>query len=203
MTTADIPGRREGSHHDTVSMHCLDSGAGQAFEQLSTRLYEIDRWKELNDGIRTEFRLCGDSGEPVQRPPRPGDFIRIDLVGPGSPSGAGYDWVRITAINAGEVPTPWASLTITPCANPAGNDRTIAHFYAEGATNTFIVRQIGQCVTAEVHGRNERPNVHDGPVLDRLRNEAVALAGKVGISKMQWQDWTDGMVSVVEAEANG
>ena len=203
MSSPQIPPRRQGSHHDTVSMHCVDAGAAEAYARVKVRLYAVNGWRELNDNIRAEFQVCDPAGGEVARPPGKGDYIRIDLPGPGSPAGGGYDWVRVTEIDEDNGAEPWASLTVTPSSDPRGSGEEIAHFYAAGATNTFVVRRVGNCILAEVHGRNERPNVNEGGRLDRLRNEAVALAGKVGLGKVQWKDWTDGVVSVIQPQANG
>ena len=203
MSSPELPPRREGSHHDTVSMHCVDTGAAAAYARVKERLYAVNTWRELNDSIRADFQVCDPSGRKVYRRPHKGDYIRIDLPGPGSPAGGGYDWVRVADLAEEDGLAPWASLTVMPAADPRGQGTDIAHFYAEGATNTFVVRRIGNCILVEVHGRNERPNVTEGGRLDRLRNEAVALAGKVGLGKVQWKDWTDGMVSVIEPQANG
>ncbi|WP_116109156.1 hypothetical protein [Lewinella sp. IMCC34191] len=203
MALPDLPARHAGSHHDTVSMYCADGPAQRAYAAVKERLYAIDRWRELNDSIKTDFLLCGPEGEPSTRSPQRGDYIRIDLAGPGSPSGGGYDWVVITQIAEETGDQPWAAMTVKPSPPPGQDQGNVAHFYEGGATNTFVVRRVGQCILAEVHGRNEEPNVADAPLLDRLRNEAVALAGKLGFGKVQWKDWTDGMVSVIQTNPDG
>ncbi|MGB3798918.1 MAG: hypothetical protein WA952_03835 [Lewinella sp.] len=203
MAVPDLPVRRVGSHHDTVSMYCTEGAAEEAYRTVKARFHAINRWREMNDNIGTDFQLCGPTGEEVSRPPREGDFIRIDLTGPGSPSGAGYDWVKITQLAEEDGDYPWAAMTVTPSGQPGEDGKTVAHFYQKGATNTFLVRRVGGCILAEVHGRNEQPNTEKGPVLYRLRNQAVALVGKLGFGKVQWKDWTDGMVSVIEADADG
>ncbi|THH40590.1 hypothetical protein [Neolewinella litorea] len=203
MNSPKFPPRREGSHHDTVSMYCHDGPADGAYRLAVSRLLKVNEWGSLHKAIRTDFRLCDGRGDTLDRAPRPGDYIRIDLPGPGSPSGGGYDWVRITGVEEVEGEAPYASMTVEPCPDPRGDEEAVAHFYARGASNTFVIRKVGQCVQAEVHGRNERPNNSDPAMLDRVRNEAVALAGKVGLGKIQWQDWAAGVVSVIEPEAEG
>lgn len=184
-------------------MYCHDTDAGPAFHEARRRLFAVNQWQSLNPSLHTGFRHYDAHGEPVERKPRPGDCIRIDLPGPGSPSGGGYDWVSVTALTEEEGDFPFASMTLAPCPDPRSGEKEVAHFYARGATNTLVVRRIGNCVQAEVHGRNEVPNNHEPALLDRLRNEAVALAGKVGLGKIQWADWAHGLVSVVEADAEG
>ena len=198
MSGPQLPPRREGSHHDTVSMYCHESNARSGYRRATERLYAINGWKALNDAIKTDFLHCDAAGTPVDRKPVVGDCIRINLPGPGSPSGGGYDWVNITAVEEEEGEAPYASLTLVPCANPLEPGEQVAHFYTSASSNTFVVRRVGSCVQAEVHGRNEQPNTATPPLLDRMRNEAVALAGKVGLGKMQWRDWTDGVVSVIK-----
>ncbi len=198
MSGPQIPIRREGSHHDTVSMRCMDDEATAAFNLATERLYAINRWRALNDKIHTDFLHCDAEGIPVDRHPQLGDTVRIDLPGPGSPRGGGYDWVRISELGEHDTPVPCVYLRLTPCPKPGTFDGPAAHFYASAATNTLILRRVQNCLLAEVHGRNEIANVSDGSLLDRVRNEAVAVLGQVGLGKIQWQDWTDGLVSVVE-----
>ena len=183
-------------------MYCLDGNADAAYRTLRARLLDINRWDCLNDALHTTFALCDGEGNVVQREPKAGDFIRIDLRGPGSPTGGGYDWVRVTKRAEGVEPT-WTAITVRPSPVPGANGGPAAHFYTQEATNTFVVRRVGDCVFAEVHGRNEHTNLPEHSFPDRLRNRAVALAGKVGLGKVQWQDWTDGMISVIQPQSNG
>ncbi len=179
-------------------MRCLDGEATAAFAQASERFYAINRWRTLNDSIHTDFLHCDAAGRPVDRRPRPGDTVRIDLPGPGSPRGGGYDWVRIRELGEYDEPVPCVYMTLAPCPKPGEAEGPAAHFYQTEASNTVVLRRVQNCLLAEVHGRNEVPNVSEGSVLDRVRNEAVAVLGKVGLGKIQWQDWADGLVSVVE-----
>lgn len=195
-----LPPRREGNHHDTVTMRCLDGDAGTAYARARERFFAVAGWHQLNPNFRTRFQLCEAGGTVVRRHPRRGDLIRVDLAGPGSPSGGGYDWVAVTQIEEWEGEWPFVALTLVPAPAPGAPTDTVAHFYAAGATNTLVLRRAGDCLLAEAHGRNERPNVHRVPLGDRLRNGAVAVAGKVGIGQVQWQDWTDGLLSVIEPE---
>ncbi|MCP9234980.1 hypothetical protein [Lewinella sp. JB7] len=205
MKQPSFPLRRTGNHHDTLSMYCHDTPASarEAYIRAVQHLYNVNHWRKLNDAVKTDFLLCDARGQALDRPARTGDLIRIDVVGPGSPSGGGYDWVSIQQLEEVNGDTPYAAMTVVPCPGPQSDDPAVAHFFAEGATNTFVVRRLGNCVLAEVHGRNERPNTDAPPLLDRVRNEAVALLGTVGLSKIQWKDWTAGVVSVVEVKPQG
>lgn len=204
MRNPTIPPRKLGSHHDTVDVFCSDSPVETAYAVARQRLLAVNEWSELNEALHTEFQLCRPDGEPIDRAATTGDIVRIDLRGPGSPSGGGYDWVTITSIEEeASVACPWIALTVSPCPMPGGTSDAAAHFYTTDATNTFVIRRVGHCVYAEVHGRNEAANLEAPPLADRLRNRAVALAGKLGIGKVQWKDWTEGMISVIEAQSHG
>lgn len=197
MNTPTLPPRRNGDHHDTVSMRCLDGDAAGAFGRAVEHFYAVNRWGELNDSLRTTFQLFDGAGQPVARQPETGDLIRIDVAGPGTPSAGGYDWVRVSAIERGEAPCHFHAITIRPCAPPQDPGGAVAHFYTAESSNTFVVRMLGNCLLAEVHGRNELPNTGGVPLLDRARNELLSLAGRVGLGRIQWQDWADGLLSVV------
>ena len=203
MNYPAYPPRRTGNHHDTVSVHCTEGDAGRAYARLRSQLLDIHGWEAMNDALHTSFALCDGAGIEIYREPVPGDFIRIDLRGPGSPSGEGYDWVVVTEVSEQQSEPEWTALTVRPCRPPGTGSGPIAHFFTEEATNTFVVRRLGNCLYAEVHGRNERTNLPEDSLRDRLRNRAVALAGRVGFGKVQWQDWTDGMVSIIQSEADG
>ena len=186
-----------------MSTYCLDHDAEAAYATLRARLLDVNGWETLNVSMHTAFALYDASGAWVDRVPMPGDFIRIDLRGPGSPAGSGYDWVCITELTEQKEEPVWTAFTVRPSRVPGATTGPTAHFFTQEATNTFIVRKLGNCLYAEVHGRNERSNLPDDSLADRMRNRAVALAGKVGLGKVQWQDWTDGMISVIQPEPNG
>jgi hypothetical protein len=195
MDYPTFPAQQKGNCHDTVSMRCLDARAeADAFYRLvSERLALVNAWHELPGGMPSTFTLCDPEGNALDREPRRGDYIRIDIPGPGSPAGQGYDWVRVADVHSGESPHPFYGFTVRPCENPATEGGHTAHFYQNDASSTFIVRQLGHCVQAEVHGRNEERNT-EGSLLDRARNQLVAIGGMLGLSNMQWRRLADGLV---------
>ncbi len=93
-------------------------------------------------------------------------------------------------------------MTLKPCPAPEGTDETVAHFYSGASTNTFVIRRVGTCIYAEVHGRNEIENTSEVPVLDSVRNKAVAIGGKLGLGKMNWQGFTKALLEPFK-EKNG
>ena len=113
---------------------------------------------------------------------------------------SGYDWTRIIDIQTGEESQnfPFLAIRIKPCPAPDAKDQPVAHFYNDEASNTFIVRRMGTCLYAEVHGRNEIENTNDVPVLDFVRNKAIALGSKHGLGGLNWLGFTQAILSPAE-----
>ena len=194
----DIPHRTEGDSHDTVSMYCADTieMAMDYYKKLEARFKSVNEWHALSDKVKAEFKLLdGRMARPTESLEK-GNFIRIDVPGIGNPSGGGYDWTKVVDIqnNSEEYYSPFFSMTLRPCAATDDTDETVAHFYSQASTNTFVVRRVGTCIYAEVHGRNEIENTSEVPVLDSVRNKAVAMGGKLGLGKMNWQGFTKALL---------
>ena len=87
---------------------------------------------------------------------------------------------------------------------PAGDPRKaaaeIAHFYTGESTNTIIVRRDGLLISAGAHGRNESPNNEEVDLHDKIRNTAIALMARVGLSGGQWQKLVNGLIEYQEME---
>lgn len=70
----------------------------------------------------------------------------------------------------------------------------MAHFYNGEPTDTFIVRRVGTCIYAEVHGRNEIENTSGVPVSDIVGNKAVATGSKLGLGSINWLGLTKALL---------
>ncbi len=167
------------------------------FESATERLLDVNRWAEWSGAFSAGFQLMDDKGMPVQGKAKEGLFIRIDIMGPGTQTGHGYDWVQIEKIMYGEDShrdTAYQLIRARPSADP-GKPRGVAHFFDRGATSTFIVAREGLLVHAEIHGRNERTSRH-GTFTDKLRNEIVSFASVSGLSDMQWNSLAKGLLGL-------
>ena len=203
METKIIPGvpeQRHGGSHNTESRRCFDdeNTAAREFLKLKARFLEIDKWQELAGKSSAEFLLFDKDGSPVQRNPLAGDFVRIDIPGPGNFEADGFDWVKITKIshqflNEGEQEN--LLLECHPSPDPTRPDnRNIAHFYNAESSSTFMISRAGTCLKAAVYGRNELPNFQHSELADKIRNGFIAMGGILGLSKIEWQALTDGLV---------
>ncbi len=194
-----IPEQKEGASTDISSHKKFESDkkAVEFFSIAKERLIDISNWHNLCGEASAKFLLTDSLGNAVSRSPIEGDHFRIDIPGPGSVAGDGYDWVKIEKITDQSNPNgniESLSIRVRPAANPMDAMKGISHFFKDGASSTFLVERNNSIVKAEVHGRNETPNTETSGILDTIRNVVVALGAMVGFSKPQWQSLVDGIV---------
>ena len=186
----NIPKQEQGSKMDAVSdAKFRDEIMAQEFYHIARmRLLEVYKWDEICGYASATFTLLDGQGQEVKRPAEEGDYFKINIPGPGSTAGEGYDYVRVEQIDeessAGNQTT---SIRVRPCPNPLTEGDDVAHFFKDEATSTFMVSRIGTEVLAEVHGRNEMPNTDAKGLVDKIRNTVVGLGAKIGLSFPQWK----------------
>ncbi len=191
-----VPRQRSGGFHDTESSkHFEPALIPLKFEILKKRFFSVHQWKSYCGEAFAAFKLYSSSGTPVDREPQKGDFIRINIPGPGETEAKGYDWVEITDIcHYQDTHSESISITCRPSRDPQhGKNNHIAHFYSSRATSTFMISGSSTHLKAAVYGRNETPNFKAN-WLDIIRNIIVAAGGIMGIAKIQWKQLTDGFL---------
>ncbi|WP_261511393.1 hypothetical protein [Chryseobacterium paludis] len=192
-----IPLQKEGGFHDTESQKYYNDAvlAAEKFSILKERFFSVNQWQQFSGENTSDFKLFDSNRKPLDRSPEIGDFIRINIPGPGEAEAKGYDWVEIVNIFH-QVADEFESFLVTcsPSKIP-GNDQNdhVAHFYSDKATSTFLISRNGKELTAAIYGRNESPN-YNAAFVDKLRNMMVGLGGMVGISKIQWKALSDGLL---------
>src|SRR5687768_11563823 len=72
--------------------------AQEIFVIAKERLLNVNNWNKICDTLSSDFKLTDGEGNEVDRNAHYNDYIRIDIPGPGSQAGDGYDWVLIEAI---------------------------------------------------------------------------------------------------------
>ncbi|SOD13383.1 hypothetical protein [Pedobacter xixiisoli] len=185
-----IPRQKIGRQIDVVEERRFNNEADaiKFFELARYRLLDINNWYSLAGNSLSKFQLVDLFGNPVERLAREGDYIKIDIPGPGTILGGGYDWVLIEVIIAKSAPgMDSLALRARPTANPLSKKMDTAHFLTEKATSTFQVKRIVNNVYAEEHGRNEKANIHTEAVVDNIRNLLVGWAASLGLSYPQWK----------------
>lgn len=196
---SEIPKQLQGQSSD-VEDHIDTSTSRQAhstFVDASRRMLDINAWRDLSGPMSAVFQLTDEHGKEVNRLAQPGDYFRINIAGPGTSTGEGYDWVRVESID--DKPAPGSShesviMRVRPAPSPNNSEPDVAHFFDDAATSTFMVERNDLRITASVHGRNELPNKNVGRTADKVRNTVVANVASSGMSAFQWGKLTHGIL---------
>ncbi|MFL9832627.1 hypothetical protein [Chryseobacterium terrae] len=189
-----VPQQIKGSFHDTESVKEIENPQAleTKFDILKQRFFAINNWRKYCRETSADFKLCDSSGNIVERLPEIGDYIRIDIPGPGGSEGRSFDWVQIVQIDLG-IPNQ-VMIQCRPSRDPVKkSSRKIAHFYSNSATSTFFVSKCGNAIKAGIYGRNESPNLKSG-FFNVIRNYMIAIGGMLGFSKIQWKCLTKGLL---------
>jgi len=196
-----IPDQHAGAQSDIVEEWTLPTSAKATdiYEKAKQRLLAINEWNSISEGISAVFKLTDQQGAIKQSSPVEGDHIRIDVPGPGSSAGEGYDWVQIEKIEESNSSSDTASflLRVRPAADPQKKEGT-AHFFTQSATSSFMVRRSGNTVSAEVHGRNEEANTGNDKLTDKIRNMLIGTGAKAGLAIIQWKKLVKGILNKTE-----
>ena len=175
--------------HESVTCNNKDEAA-TTFKRASKRLLNPNIWHELSGFGSGVFILVDITGKPLHRLAASGDYLRIDMPGPGTKAGDGFDWVHVESIEEDINPESGEEsigVLLRPCSNPSKSNEEAAHFFKDSATSTFIINRKNTIVTASYYGRNEVLNTGTENVLDKVRNVIVGSAALIGVSEMQWK----------------
>ena len=139
--------------------------------------------------------VIDEKGEEVTRDVRKGDYLRINIPGPGSKEGDGYDWVlveELKEINRGSLQS--VGFRVRPTENPFGEKNETSHFYSKEATSSFIICRENAQLISWIVDRNLLPNTESGSLVDKVRDVVVGVSAIAGLSKVQWQQLADGLI---------
>ncbi|QQV04307.1 MULTISPECIES: hypothetical protein [Chryseobacterium] len=190
-----VPKHYKGSYHDTESIKNIEKHEDIDFQFniLKQRFFAINNWRKYCPESTTDFKLFDSAGIITERIPEIGDYIRIDIPGPGGSEGRSFDWVQIVMLD--KESEDLVLMQCRPCHDPSkSGSRKVAHFYSNAATSTFIVSKHTDFIKAGIYGRNESPNFNSG-FFNSLRNLMVAVGGMLGFSKVQWKCLSNGLVN--------
>ncbi len=176
-----------------------DEGARSLFSIVKHRLLHVDQWHQIAGMLSAEFRLTDGNGNTIIRTPEPGDFLKVDIPGPGSKEGDGYDWARIEDVRSvDESDRQGIGFRVRPTNNPTGDKNEVAHFYDDTATSSFLVLREKNIVTAWIVDRNIKPNTEPVSLIDKVRDSVVGMSALIKFSEIQWQKLADGLIRVEE-----
>lgn len=186
-----IPANEKGKQNDLEHSESFTSReeAAKCFVRAYKRMFNPKVWHKLCGFMSAELALVNPNGEKERDLAEINDYYRIDIPGPGTTAGDGYDWVKVDAIEEhhdATAETEWMAMRLRPAPNPAHGTSDVAHFFQDSATSTFIISRTGNTVTASYHGRNELPNNHTSSAIDNLRNAVVTSGAFAGFSEAHW-----------------
>lgn len=195
--TGIVPAQYTGKAIDAGSSIELDTveQARAFYHTARTRLLTVNKWHELAGKLLAVFQLTDNQGQPVNRLAQQGDYFKIDIPGPGSKSGDGFDWVRVESLE--EVVrenVESIGIRVRPAPNPQKNKEEVAHFYDATSTSNFMVTREGKTITASIYDRNTKPNDEADNLTDRIRNSTVGAGALTLFSKIQWKSLAEGLL---------
>jgi hypothetical protein len=188
--TGLIPEQKEGKEitAEATTSYSNAEDARSFYTTARHRLLFVHNWGNIAGKLSADFQLTDDKGNEVDRLAQKGDHFRIDIIGPGSKAGEGYDWAKVEDIKeVHEEGVDSIAILVRPASDPQTNNPNVAHFFSKKSTSTFVVTREGTNVTASIYDRNIEANEETEETLDKARNAVVGLSAKHGFSKLQWQ----------------
>lgn len=194
--TRIIPENKSGEAIDSVStIELSDNEEAKAFfDTVKQRLLDVNSWHKIAGVFTANFQLADKEGKEVERTVQKGDYFKINIPGPGSVAGEGFDWVRVEDVNmVSEAEMESIGIRVRPASNPQNDSKEIAHFYSEDSTSNFTITREGNKITAGIYDRNTKPN-KDANLVDKTRDAVIGLSGIAGFSKFQWDKLAKGLL---------
>jgi hypothetical protein len=194
--TGIIPEHIEGTVIDTEFEKIFDNvdDAKKMYGLAREKLLDVNSWNKTAEGISAVFELFDDSKNPVDRNVEKGDYFRIDIPGPGSIAGDGYDWVQVEEVKTVDSDSIQSTgIRVRPVSSPLNDKEEVAHFYSKDATSNFTITREGSKVTAAIYDRNTKVN-NDTSGIDQLRATVVGAVGITAFSKIQWKGLVQGLL---------
>ena len=159
------------------------------------KLLEVNNWNKIAGAITAQFQIIDEKGEKVDREVKKGDHLRINIPGPGTKEGNGYDWVlveELKEISDGSLQS--IGFRVRPNGNPFSEKNETAHFYSKEATSTFIITRENSKLISWIIDRNLLPNTEPRSLVDKVRDVVVGISAIAGFSKVQWQGLADCLI---------
>ena len=194
-----IPGQFKGQalEVEASSVSDTETAAQSLYELAKKKLFSVNDWHKVVDGLTARFQIVDQDGNEVSRKVNKGDYLRINIPGPGNKEGDGYDWVvveELKEINKEDFQS--AGFRVRPTENPFGKKNETAHFYSNETTSSFVITRENVTVVSWIVDRNMKPNTESGSVVDKVRDVMVGISGIAGFSKVQWQGLADGLLEI-------
>jgi hypothetical protein len=195
MSTKLVPLQEKGKSLDLSEkvLAADEDAAKRLFQRAVYLLCRPALWHATVGALSASFSIdTKHQEEGIER----GDHIRIKIPGPALSQGDGEDWVRVDVVekNLDEQFDESFGVLLIVCPNPHTTGNATAHFFAEGASSSFLLTRKDNIVTAHYKGRNESPNTDEVGLTDKIRNIVVAGSALAGMSELQWAALLKGLL---------
>ena len=199
-----VPSQYTGKEIEARATRCFEDEmeASGFFELSKSRLLDVNNWNKIAGIVTAEFQVIDENGHEVKRGVRKGDYLRINIPGPGSSEGDGYDWVHVEELKEiNESSIHSIGFRVRPADNPFSKKNETAHFYSAEATSSFIITQDNNEITSLIIDRNLQPNTESQSIVDKVRDAVVGASAIAGFSKLQWQGLAEGLIANTDSSA--
>ncbi|AXY72591.1 hypothetical protein D3H65_00750 [Paraflavitalea soli] len=192
-----VPAKVSGKHTVTTTRYMAHNRIeAEAYYLIAAgRLLDVNHWQQWAGKATAAFQLVDAYGREQYRSVQKGDYFRIGIPAPANPDGKGDDWVQVQEVgarNTGQQSLTY--ITVRAALSPLKQEDSASHFFDRTATSTFLVYQENCELIAAVYGRNEHPNSNSSQLITRLRNWLVYIGARLGLSALQWQSLTKGLL---------
>ena len=195
----NIPTQKKGRQLDTSQSISFQNNqqAKDFYHIVRNRLLNINAWYQVAKLPLASFQLLDHIGQPKEQNPAIGDYLRINVPGPGLQSTDGYDIVHIDNIEeTNEENLQIVTITLRPSMDPtAVQDHEIKHFFSNLATSTLQIKRNEKTIEANYFGRNEVINLDMDHLSEKVRNLLIGVGAKLGFSFPQWKSLMSGLVN--------
>lgn len=194
-----LPEQTEGTKKDiqnSVQFSTLQA-AHDFYIEAKNRLLNVNNWGTLCGKASATFQLTDEQGTQIEGVPKVGSYFKIDVPGPGTLAGKGFDWVHVEAVTekTNDSEMEYTLMRVRPASDPTTGNESTAHFFSEKATSNFLVLRENLKITVAVLGRNEVPNTkEDDSILDKIRNFFVGTGAQLGMADPQWKSLVKGIL---------
>ena len=196
-TLGIIPAQFKGQEIEVEASQTLKdkTSAQTLYNVAKKKLQNVNSWHKIAGDITARFQIIDQKGNEVNREVEKGDYLRINIPGPGSKQGDGYDWVLVEELKEINKETLQSvGFRVRPTENPFSEKKETAHFYSKEATSTFIIIREYSTLISWIVDRNLLPNTDSSSVIDKVRDVVVGVSAIAGFSKVQWQGLADGLI---------
>lgn len=161
------------------------------FMETRERMLDINHWNRYGPAD-TLFLLTDPAGNPVQRHPRVGDHIRIEVPERKEPADCG--WICIEEFHERsdrQADMDFFAFSIKLSHDPASAGKP-SPFVTDGR---FTLRRVGNLISVSEKWPHETPDTDLRPDVDNVRDPLPVTEVTMGLSAFRWECLIKGLLN--------